>query len=26
LSDAIAQRAYVQGQIDTLRQSIEDAT
>ena len=26
LSDAIAQRAYIQGEIDTLRQSVEDAT
>ena len=26
LSDTIAQRAYIQGQIDTLRQSVEDAT
>jgi uncharacterized protein involved in exopolysaccharide biosynthesis len=26
LSDAISQRAYVQGRIDTLRQSVEDAT
>jgi hypothetical protein len=26
LSDTIAQRAYIQGQVDTLRQSVEDAT
>jgi hypothetical protein len=26
LSEAISQRAYVQGRIDTLRQSVEDAT